>query len=178
MIEYSHLRAANFERDKEWVQDVKMPNAFWGVELIGEVGEACNIIKKIEREKLGLRGSRATIEQLGQELADCYIVADLVAIAMKLPIIHIEYDLTESCHDTNLELSLELGCCCGLTLESIKLCKYNDDIHSYGLNSNLQALVEQLFLIAFRYGIDLRKATQDKFNATSEKMGLQTRLVF
>lgn len=48
-------------------------------ELAGEVGELCNIVKKIERERLGIVGSRASIDNLADELADVVIVADLIA---------------------------------------------------------------------------------------------------
>jgi NTP pyrophosphatase (non-canonical NTP hydrolase) len=68
------LRAANITRAREWGQgsngDVQLSLSFRGNELAGETGEACNIIKKIERERLGLRGSRATPDQLKDELAD------------------------------------------------------------------------------------------------------------
>lgn len=45
------LHKANVARDKEWNPDHKCDLDFWGVELAGEVGETCNIIKKIERER-------------------------------------------------------------------------------------------------------------------------------
>lgn len=38
------------------------------------------MIKKLARERLGLRGTRATKEQLGEELADVVISADLAAM--------------------------------------------------------------------------------------------------
>ena len=73
------LRRCNFERQLEWCPDQKPDLSFRGVELAGEVGEALNIIKKLERERLGWRGSRATVEQLAKELADIVICVDLVA---------------------------------------------------------------------------------------------------
>src|SRR5690606_32982880 len=39
-----------------------------------------NVIKKLERERLGIRGSRATTEMLAEELADVVICADLIAM--------------------------------------------------------------------------------------------------
>lgn len=75
------LERANRLRNKEWDPEDKLDLTFFGVELAGECGEACNIIKKIEREKLGLRGSRATVEMLAEELADIVIVASLCAIS-------------------------------------------------------------------------------------------------
>src|SRR6266852_2876118 len=55
-----------------------------GNELAGETGEACNVIKKLERERLRLRGSRATVAQLAEELADVVIVVDLIASRLNI----------------------------------------------------------------------------------------------
>jgi NTP pyrophosphatase (non-canonical NTP hydrolase) len=102
-----NLRHANFIRQQEWDPDDRITLSYRGNELAGEIGEACNVIKKLERERLGLRGTRATKEQLAEELADGVICLDLIA---------------------------------------------------------MQA------------GIDLAQAVADKFNATSEKYGLTTRM--
>lgn len=107
MTTHSNLRAANIARQNEWDQDNQITAAYRGNELAGEVGEACNIIKKLERERLGILGSRATVDELADELADVLICADLIAM---------------------------------------------------------------------HYGIDLDAAVARKFNATSEKVGLRTRL--
>ncbi|MGL4488113.1 MAG: MazG-like family protein [Rhizobiaceae bacterium] len=101
------LRIANAARQKEWDKDNQITLSYRGTELGGEVGEALNIIKKLERERLGIKGSRATVEDLAEELADVIICCDLIAMAT---------------------------------------------------------------------GIDLTKALQEKFNKTSEKVGLSTRL--
>ncbi|MGN6064928.1 MazG-like family protein [Brevundimonas diminuta] len=101
------LRAANIARQAEWDPSDKITLTYRLNELAGETGEACNVGKKIERERLGIRGSRDTIEHLAEELGDVVICADLVAMAE---------------------------------------------------------------------GIDLEAAVAAKFNATSEKVGLKTRL--
>lgn len=80
-VTYPTLRAANLARQAEWCPEQIPDLSFRGNELAGETGEACNVIKKLERERLGWRGSRATTEELGAELADVVICADLVAIA-------------------------------------------------------------------------------------------------
>lgn len=103
------LREANATRQAEWDKDDRITLSYRGNEMAGEVGEACNIIKKLDRERMGIRGSRATVAQLAEELADVVICADLIAM-----------------HE----------------------------------------------------GIDLDAAVAAKFNATSEKVGLQTRLVW
>ncbi|UGQ24166.1 MazG-like family protein [Brucella anthropi] len=75
------LRAANFARDQEWnTGSERVSMTFRATELAGEVGEACNVIKKLERERIGLVGSRDTKEHLAEELADIVICTDLVAM--------------------------------------------------------------------------------------------------
>ena len=78
------LRQKNQDRMKEWDPGNEITLAYAGNELAGEVGEACNIIKKLERERLGLRGSRATKHELVQELADIIICVDLIAIQLNV----------------------------------------------------------------------------------------------
>ena len=107
MTTHPTLRSANIARQDEWDQDGQITASYRGNELAGEVGEACNVIKKLERERLGILGSRATVGELADELADVLICADLIAM---------------------------------------------------------------------HYGIDLEAAVARMFNATSEKVGLQTRL--
>ena len=73
------LREANAARQDEWENATdKLSLSYLGNALAGELGEACNIIKKIEREQIGLRGSRASVEALGEELADVVIYMDLL----------------------------------------------------------------------------------------------------
>lgn len=77
----SILRQANQERQQEWDPDNSISIEFRGNELAGEAGEACNIIKKMARTRLGLRGGGGTQAQLAEELADVVICADLIAMA-------------------------------------------------------------------------------------------------
>lgn len=74
------LRRANLARQQEWDPNDQITLAYRGNELAGEVGEACNVIKKIERERLGINGSRDTVAHLAEELADVVICADLIAM--------------------------------------------------------------------------------------------------
>jgi NTP pyrophosphatase (non-canonical NTP hydrolase) len=125
MTTYNTLRSANRARQIEWDKEAQITPAYRGNELAGEVGEAleraldlivlaatagklANTIKKLERERLDIGGSRSTVEQLAEELADIVICTDLVAMS---------------------------------------------------------------------YDIDLEQATRDKFNETSEKVGLKTRYI-
>src|SRR5215471_13331398 len=79
----SSLQEALARRNEEWDPPSGSPGLmFRAIEMGGEVGEALNKIKKLEREWLGMRGSRATVEEVGEELADVVITALLVAIEL------------------------------------------------------------------------------------------------
>ena len=77
--EFKALREANNERQAVWDKDRKIKLSYRGSELAGEVGELCNVLKKLEREQLGIKGSRATVEDAKKELADVIICVDLIA---------------------------------------------------------------------------------------------------
>lgn len=80
---FSLLRRANEKRHVErWKGDgvKEVTLEFRGNELAGEVGEACNVIKKLARARLGIMGSRSSVADLADELADVIICADLIAM--------------------------------------------------------------------------------------------------
>ncbi|WP_448043735.1 MazG-like family protein [Bradyrhizobium liaoningense] len=108
VVTFATLHEANAARQAEWWDTGnQLTLAYRGNEMAGEVGEACNVIKKLERERMGIRGSRDTVAHLMEELADVVICAYL----------------------------------CAMSVDG-----------------------------------DLDRAVAEKFNATSEKMGLKTRL--
>lgn len=76
---FAELRAANLTRQKEWDGDNAFSALYFSNALAGEVGEAANVVKKLERQSLGLRGSVASVSDLADELADVIIYADLLA---------------------------------------------------------------------------------------------------
>ncbi len=99
---FDTLREANIIRQQEWDSDNQISLSYRGNELAGEVGEACNIIKKIDRERIGIRGSRATRQQLAEELADIIICVDLIAM-------HEEIDLDEAIREKFNSTSKKYG---------------------------------------------------------------------
>lgn len=75
-LNFEELRAANVARCNQVffpLESWSLPQ--WGNSLAGEVGEACNVIKKIDRD--GPTGKR--YDDLVEELADVLIYADLLA---------------------------------------------------------------------------------------------------
>lgn len=93
MSTHKTLAEANRVRQAEWAPGHEISGSWRGNELGGEIGEALeqvlllaiaggrvqNTVKKLEREALGLPGSRASVENLGKELGDVVICAALVA---------------------------------------------------------------------------------------------------
>jgi NTP pyrophosphatase (non-canonical NTP hydrolase) len=77
---YSTLREANWARHKEWFKDKEVSLLFRVVELVGEAGELANVVKKMHRENMGVRGTKAELEHLYDELADIVISADLLSM--------------------------------------------------------------------------------------------------
>ncbi len=73
------LRQACRERQKYFDPEGKITPAYSGNELAGETGEACNVLKKLERDRLSLKGSRSNVQALADELADVIICVELVA---------------------------------------------------------------------------------------------------
>ena len=87
MVEYSSLREANHARELERDPEGRITAMYRACELGGEIAEFRNCIKhgeKARREELGLPGSRATIRQLADELADVWIACDLLAAHYKI----------------------------------------------------------------------------------------------
>ncbi len=106
-ITLEQLRNANIERQKLWCPEQNPDLSFRGNELAGETGEACNVIKKLERERLGYVGSRDTLEHLAQELADVIITADLVAQSVGIDLekaVREKFNSTSAKHNFSVKL--------------------------------------------------------------------------
>lgn len=73
------LRVINADRYQAWAGSSEVDVLFSGVELGEEAGEVLGKIKKLERERRGWRGSRATVEDLADEIGDAIIVLDRIA---------------------------------------------------------------------------------------------------
>lgn len=91
MKDFLHvLREANLARNEFLDPGGVLDDLFFATELAGEVGEACNKVKKLARERLvasgKLRGnfSTSTVEELAEELADTIISCDLLAALYRI----------------------------------------------------------------------------------------------
>lgn len=78
----------------------------WMVATMGELGEAANVLKKLNRERDGIKGNTATAgalrEQLRREIADTFIYLDLMSQALG-------FDLECAVRDTFDAKSREIG---------------------------------------------------------------------
>jgi NTP pyrophosphatase (non-canonical NTP hydrolase) len=84
-MDFAALRAANLSRCARWhprgLSEWSLSD--WGVATAGEMGEALNVIKKLNRERDGIAGNTLTEEQLradlADEIADVAIYLDIMA---------------------------------------------------------------------------------------------------
>lgn len=70
---FTDLGTACAYRNGEFRTPKDIPELFWAAELGGEAGELINIMKKLARKRMKMKGSRATVEQLKEEVADVRI---------------------------------------------------------------------------------------------------------
>ena len=97
-LTFAALAAANNSRYRKWhmvdnEMDPDIPNGMgrwslsdWCTACLGELGEAANFIKKLNRHKAGMAGNKGLTEEqlrfaLAEELADVAIYLDLLAQA-------------------------------------------------------------------------------------------------
>lgn len=97
------LRSACLQRDVEWDPHGKLDLMFKTTELGGEVGEVLNVAKKLQREILGLPGSRDTHKHLAEELADVLICVDRIAMQFD---IDLEEATTSKFNETSMKNGL------------------------------------------------------------------------
>lgn len=84
-MNFDRLRKANLSRCARWhpagIGSWSLSD--WAVAAAGEMGEVCNVVKKLNRVRDGLTGNSATADELRQaladELADTLIYIDLMA---------------------------------------------------------------------------------------------------
>ena len=113
MFRLEHLRIANVYRQEEWDPERKRTLTFLGNELAGEAGEPCNALKKAERELLGLRGTRVTVDEIAAEIADVIIVADMIAAEFNINLgeaIASKFNATSKKHGFKTQLEPQFGC--------------------------------------------------------------------
>lgn len=102
------LWTANIARDAVWDPDHKITLSFRGNEIAGEVGELCNQLKKIERVRLGLRGSLPSPEILREEIADVMICLSLICMHLNISPLEFLSSVANKFNKTSKERGLEV----------------------------------------------------------------------
>lgn len=172
---FEKLHEANIARDKEWNAGGVITLHFRAGELFGEGGETANIMKKLERERLGMVGTRSTKNDLEEELADVVICTNLIAM-------HVNVNLeTESAFTREEELAepfgdymkaatalgQRIGAICGfvehneITIQTSRI-----------FIAHLVRLLVAVGRINREFGLNVPGRVTKKFNATSLKYGL------
>ncbi len=86
-LDLEELAAANNERNEEWPGAEYCDLAFRGLEMAGEVGEACNAVKKLIRNEYRIKGNTGDrqqyIDHALEEMADAIITVDLLRMEME-----------------------------------------------------------------------------------------------
>jgi len=180
VVLFESLAAANKARQEDWKLggNPTIPIAFRTIELIGEVGEALNIVKKLMREANGWRGSRATTDELGEELADCLIVIDLLWSELGFAkeesgflddLVNEKNWWAKTSESLSLLLSVQAGGFSQYVLTPSAAWQ--------SPRTSLLMMIKIVNYLALGYGIDINRAVAEKFNATSEKYGFKQRMI-
>jgi NTP pyrophosphatase (non-canonical NTP hydrolase) len=82
-LTFEALREGNLLRQEYWGGSDNWTLADWSNAVAGEVGEACNVVKKLRRFDLGTTGNKHSAQfyrdQLQAEIGDVLIYLDLLA---------------------------------------------------------------------------------------------------
>ena len=174
---YTTLREANRTRQTEWDAGGHANDSYWRMnELAGEAGEVCNVLKKLHRERVGVPGSRDTLDHLAEELADVVICLDLFMMTEGLPLpdVRAYHAPNENLVNRPLtQLGTVLTTHIGYLANLVELPSFAKD-----RDSRMGGVADRIMIvsmaIAAREAIDLQQAVMVKFNATSTKMKLET----
>ena len=117
-LTFRQVKEVSLTRSKRWHNgDIESWSVSdWAVAMMGEAGEACNAIKKLNRTRDGIANTSENperllatkdkaIEKIGEELADTFLYLDLLAtrlginleqkVKAKFNAVSIRYDFPE-----------------------------------------------------------------------------------
>lgn len=176
MSEYPTLREANAARHLEWTNNQTVDLVWRGTELAGEIGELIDLLLAPKPELFSWN------EDLWDELADGVICLDLTSMTAGLELPEAPSGEGGRRQESNEMLAACLGSAVGGVCNILKkLERENRDwpgsrTTAESLAASINHLYRFIAITATRYGVSLDAAVQNKFNATSEKVGLKTRL--
>lgn len=187
-LSFAALRAANLERCRHGFHHEidSWSLSDWAVAVGGEVGEALNVVKKLNRERDGIVGNtRSAAELLGDlqdELADVVIYLDLTCARDDGERLGVLWDRTDfaSIRQSTCE-ELPDGSLLSWSEWAAGLLDAAGNLASSALHSPMHGrgevsaacdeCLKAVDALARCFDIDLGKAVVRKFNMTSEKIG-------
>jgi NTP pyrophosphatase (non-canonical NTP hydrolase) len=192
-LSFADLRAANATRHvRYWPNGIPVwGHDDWLIALGGEVGEALNVVKKVNRDRLKMAGNydamEVLVEKLGAELADVVIYDDILASHFRTDRLGAssafavrDFAALRRATEEGLawrEPSLKALSSAGRTLMTLSGRLAEMVPHSNAEFAQCcDFILSACDTIAFHAGIDLGAAVVRTFNATSEKLGFPERL--
>jgi NTP pyrophosphatase (non-canonical NTP hydrolase) len=104
-LTFKKFQKINAKRSQEIYPDNKFDEYFYGLALAGEVGEACNILKKIKRGSKKL--DEKTLEELRHELGDIAtylaLLADRLGVQLDKAIVE-KFNLVSNKYNSKVKL--------------------------------------------------------------------------
>ena len=179
-IDFSNLRAANITRQAEWPGKEKADLGFRALEVADEAGELMGALKKLTRAQRGIAGDTLSIQDVADEMGDTAISLDLLAIELGLNLG--ERVLYPSDPLPVIELALMLDAVVGEVSAHVadRLQELRGEESADGTEQKICNRVSWavfwLMCLAAALGVDLEAAITRKFNKTSERYGMATRL--
>ena len=174
MANHNNLREANVARQAEWDTGNQVDLSWRCNELAGEAGEVCNVLKKLHRERLGIVGSRATKDDLADELADVMICVDLVGMHENIPTLGSGPSRIDRNSGVEFASLTDAGNALAARAGRVSSLLFEAPGDRNILHRSLAAVVKTTIAIAIMEGIDLRVAVAKKFNETTHKVKLST----
>lgn len=195
-LTFAEFRRANVARCLKWqpagLNDWSYDD--WAIAVGGELGEALNVVKKLNRDRDGLVGNTRSrdelLQDLADEIADTVIYLDLLLASVGFTFFDAGEGM-DSFGDLRIANALALANSTAAVRASMDLSRWGrrclravgklteimegEERTSYVLKA-ARNLLGMLEFTANAAGIDLGSAVVSKWNRTSEKRGFPDRL--
>ena len=193
-LTFAQLRETNVARCSRWhpgfPNDGQWTGEDWANATAGEMGEACNVVKKLRRQETRLRGAvdpdyDVLRTKRGDEIADTLIYLDLLEAFYGITPRGGSYaDIGSSSVDGMVKRngagwSNSVAAAMGAVCETVEWITSDYPItvsRQDHLRPYTRLLMVRLCHLAHFYGVDVSAAIVRKFNAISEREGLPERL--
>ncbi|MCA0905146.1 MazG-like family protein [Ruegeria marisrubri] len=180
-IDFEALRAANIQRQAEWTGNENLDLLFRALEVADEVGEVAGAVKKYIRAQRGVCGSVAALGDVADEIGDAVISLDLLAIELGASLPVGQFVKIQNVVDP-IRSALALDVAGGAISDAALLLDHvpeGSEAELFARTDLRDAVTRTLGSIATlsdALHIDARAAVSEKFNKTSVKYGLATRM--